>query len=138
MTVAFSSARTIDRPVGEVWRQLTDWNRAARWLGVDSIHADGPPALGTAVIFRTRGRERRSQIVSLDPGRSVTLRSRQGGVVADYTYSVRADGDRSRVTLVADVRTSRAWALLGPLIRAAIRRADAGQLDALDREITAA
>ncbi len=138
MTVAFTAVRTIDRRAGEVWRQLTDWDRAAGWLGVDSIRAEGPPAVGTAVVFRSRGKERRSEIVALDPGRSVTLRSRQGGVVADYTYAVTADGDRSRVTLVADARTAGAWALLGPLIRAAIRRADAGQLDALGREITAA
>ena len=138
MTVAFTAARTIDRPADEVWQLLTDWNRAAGWLGVDSIRADGPTAVGTALVFRTRGKERRSEIVALEPGRSVTLRSRQGGVEADYTYGVTPEGDRTTATLVADVRTAGVWALVGPLVRAAIRRTDAGQLDALDREITAA
>jgi uncharacterized protein YndB with AHSA1/START domain len=134
---AFRAARTIDRPADQVWRQLTDWDRAAGWLGVDRVSAAGPTAVGTELRFATRGKERRSEVVALDPGRSVTLRSQQGGVTADYTYTVDSDGPGSRVTLVADVRTRGAWALAAPAIRAAIRRTDSGQLDALDRELTA-
>jgi hypothetical protein len=37
----------------------------------------------------------------------------------------------SRVTLTADVHTRDAWTLAGPMLRAAIRRTDTGQLDAL-------
>ena len=77
----------------------------------------------------------RSEIVALDPGRSITLRSKQGGVTADYTYAVEPSGAGSRATLTADVRTSGLWALLGPVIRAAIRKEDAGQLDALERAL---
>ena len=40
-------------------------------------------------------------------------------------------------TVTADVRTSGLWALLGPVIRAAIRREDSGQLEALARVIAA-
>ena len=124
-------------PSSEVWRQLTDWDRAAGWLGVDSIRADGADPVGTTLRFVTRGKERTSEIAALDPGRSITLRSRQGGVTADYRYTVEPAGAGSRVTLAADVRTRGAWALAGPMIRAAIRRTDSGQLDALDRELTA-
>jgi hypothetical protein len=46
-------------------------------------------------------------------------------------------GAGSRVTLTADVHTRGAWTLAGPMIRAAIRRTDTGQLDALDRELAA-
>jgi uncharacterized protein YndB with AHSA1/START domain len=133
MTHAFTAVRSIDRPVDDVWRRLTDWDRAAGWLGVDSITADGPTAVGTRLRFTTRGKERDSEIAALDPGRSITLRSRQGGVTADYTYAVAPTGNGTEVTLVADVRTRGAWTLLAPLIRTAIRRTDAGQLDALDR-----
>ncbi len=35
MTTAFSASREFDRPAGTVWEQLTDWERAAGWLGVD-------------------------------------------------------------------------------------------------------
>ena len=118
-----------------MWEQLTDWDRAAEWLGVDSIRAEGPTAVGTELVFRARGKDRRSEIVALDPGRSITLRSRQGGVTADYTYTVEPAGTGSRATLVADVRTAGLWSLLGPVIRGAIRKEDAGQLEALERAL---
>jgi uncharacterized protein YndB with AHSA1/START domain len=134
MPRAFTASQTVDRPPGEVWQQLTDWPRAAGWLGVDGIRAEGPTEVGTRLVFTARGRERTSEITALDPGRSITLRSRQGGVVADYTYGVEPRGGGSLLTLVADVRTSGAWALAGPAIRAAIRRSDSGQLRALAGE----
>ena len=137
MAQAFSVVRELDRSAGAVWEQLTDWDRAAGWLGVDSIRAEGPTAVGTQLVFRARGKDRRSEIVALDPGRSITLRSQQGGVTADYTYGVEPVGERSRATLTADVRTSGPWSLLGPVIRGAIRREDAGQLEALERALAA-
>jgi uncharacterized protein YndB with AHSA1/START domain len=136
MTRAFAATREIDRPAEQVWARLTDWDRAAGWLGVDSIRADGPTAVGTTLRFTTRGKERTSEIAALDPGRSITLRSRQGGVTADYTYGVEPTAAGSRVTLVAEVATRGAWTLAGPMIRTAIRRTDSGQLDAFDRELT--
>ena len=135
MAQAFTVSRELVSPPDTVWEQLTDWDRAAEWLGVDSLRAEGPTAVGTALVFQARGKERRSEIVALEPGRSVTLRSRQGGVTADYTYGVEPAGTGSRATLTADVRTSGLWALLGPVIRAAIRKEDSGQLDALERAL---
>lgn len=55
--------------------------------------------------MHTRGREQRSEVTVLEPGRSVTLRSQQGGVTADYTYTLEEADGRSRLTLVADVGT---------------------------------
>ena len=135
MAQAFTVTRELDRPAGEVWEQLTDWDRAAGWLGVDDIRAEGPTAVGTELVFHARGKDQRSEIAALDPGCSITLRSRQGGVTADYTYAVEPAGSGSRATLTADVRTSGVWALLGPVIRAAIRREDSGQLEALERAL---
>jgi uncharacterized protein YndB with AHSA1/START domain len=135
MTRAFAVTRTIDRPVDEVWSRLTDWDRAAPWMGIDAIRAEGATAVGTTLRFTVRGKDRTSEIAALAPGRSVTLRSRQGGVTADYTYGVEPSGPGSRVTLTAEVETRGAWSLAGPMIRAAIRRTDGGQLDALEREL---
>jgi len=137
MAEAFTATRLVDHPVEQVWAQLTDWGRAGGWLGVDSIRADGPLQVGTTLRFVARGRERTSEIAALDPGRSITLRSRQGGVTADYRYAVEAAPAGTRVTLVADVATRGPWSVAAPAIRAAIRRTDGGQLDALDREMAA-
>ena len=137
MPTAFAVSRVVDRPAAEVWRRLTDWDHAAGWLGVDSVAADGPTAVGTRLRVHTRGKDQRSEITDLDPGRSVTLRSQQGGVTADYTYTVEASDPGSRLTLVADVGTRGIWTLAGPVLRAVIRRTDQGQLDALARELAA-
>jgi uncharacterized protein YndB with AHSA1/START domain len=137
MTRAFTVTQAIDRPAEEVWRQLTDWDRAAGWLGVDRVTAEGPTAAGTRLRFTSRGRDRTAEMAAVAPGRSVTLRSQQGGVTADYTYRVEPADAGCRVTLDADVRTRGAWAVLGPVVRRAIRRSDAGQLAALDRELAA-
>ena len=135
MATAFTATRVLDAPADLVWEELTDWSSAAGWLGVQAVRAEGPTAVGTRLAFTARGRERRSEITALETGRSITLRSVQGGVTADYRYAVEPDGPRSRVTLVADVRTAGLWTLLAPVLRAAIRREDSGQLDALARRL---
>jgi len=131
MTEAFNAETTIDRPVTEVWARLIDWDDAARWMsGVEGLRAQGPTAVGTWLIFTTRGKQRSSQIAELDPGRSITLRSTQGGVTADYVYACAPEGGGTRVSLVADCRMTGPVRLLGPVIRSAIRKADGGQLNA--------
>ena len=83
MTEVFTAETTIDGPVDTVWARLVDWDTAARWMsGVDELRAQGPTAAGTTLVFTTRGKQRTGQIVALDPGRSVTIRSIQGGVTA--------------------------------------------------------
>lgn len=130
MSRAFTVTEVIDRPVDQVWRVLTDWDRAPKWMtGVDEIRI-----AGDTLYFRARGRERTSAISALRPGESVTLTSVQGGVRADYTYTVVGDGTATRATLVADCVTSGPlWRLAGPALRAVIRRTDSGQLAALKR-----
>jgi carbon monoxide dehydrogenase subunit G len=131
MTEIFTAETTIARPVEAVWARLTDWDHAPQWMaGVDALHADGPTATGTTLTFTARGRQRTSRIAALDTGRSITLRSIQGGVTADYAYACVRHGDGTRVSLVADCRMSGPVRLLGPVIRSAIRRADSGQLEA--------
>ncbi|HWH99381.1 MAG TPA: SRPBCC family protein [Propionibacteriaceae bacterium] len=131
MTEVFTAEVTIGRPVDAVWARLIDWDNAARWMsGVEALRAHGPTAAGTTLVFTTRGKERTGQIAALDPGHSITLRSVQGGVTADYVYTCTRRGEGTGVSLVADCRMTGPVRLLGPVIRSAIRRADSGQLNA--------
>jgi uncharacterized protein YndB with AHSA1/START domain len=131
MTVAFAAATTIGHPAGQVWDRLVDWGSAPQWMsGVEALRAEGPLAAGTTLVFTARGKERRGNIVAVEPGRTVTLRSIQGGVTADYAYECVDHGQGTRVSLVADCSITGPWRLLAPVIRFAIRRADGGQLDA--------
>jgi carbon monoxide dehydrogenase subunit G len=137
MTEVFTADTTIDRPVDVVWARLIDWDSATRWMpGVDALRAQGPTGIGTTLIFTTRGKERAGQIAALNPGRSITLRSVQGGVTADYVYTCSAYGDGTRVRLLADCSMTGPVRLLSPLIRSAIRRADSGQLHAFAATFT--
>jgi len=132
MTRAFESTTEIDQPVARVWHTLTDWDNAPRWMrGIDTMSSDADTAVGATITFRTRGKERTSTISAVDPERSVTLDSVQGGVTARYVYSLEPAGGRTTARLTADVVAAGRWALLGPLVRAVIRRTDGGQLEAL-------
>ena len=137
MTEVFTAEVTIGRPVDSVWARLIDWDSAARWMsGVEALRAHGPTAAGTTLVFTTRGKERTGKVAALDPGRSITLRSVQGGVTADYVYTCARQAEATRVSLVADCRMTGPVRLLGPVIRSAIRRADSGQLNAFAATFT--
>ena len=108
--------------------------------GVESMRADGPLAVGTVLTFVARGKEHTSTVASLEPRRAITLRSVQGGVTADYAYTVRP-GDEpggSAVSLQADVATRGVMTLLAPVIRGAIAREDGEQLTRLKAWVEAA
>ncbi|GAA1839871.1 hypothetical protein GCM10009836_18860 [Pseudonocardia ailaonensis] len=120
---AFETAVQIDRPVPDVWRELTDWERGPRWMpGVEAVRRDG-----ATLTFRARGKERTSRIAEVVAGSSVTLVSVQGGVTARYTYTLEPSGRGTRASLCADVVTTGVTTLFGPLIRVAVRRTDSVQ-----------
>ncbi|MFI5492202.1 SRPBCC family protein [Actinoplanes sp. NPDC051859] len=134
MTTAFIASASIDRPATDVWARLTDWPAATAWMpGVQSIRVDGQ-----RLIFRSRGRDRAGRVETVEPGRTVIVHSSQGGVTAAYTYTCTPDGARTTVTLTADCRAGGIWRPFGGLLRAAIRRADGGQVNALKRVIEGA
>ncbi|BCB75230.1 hypothetical protein GCM10022251_34130 [Phytohabitans flavus] len=134
MTTAFTAHTIVERPTPEVWARLTDWPAAPAWMpGVQSVRVDG-----TRLTFRARGRERAGRVEVVQPGRTVVLHSAQGGVTAAYTYTCEPDGDHTRVTVTADCRAGGVWRPFGSLLRAAIRRADGGQLVAFKRTVEAA
>ena len=124
----FQAETVIHRPVEDVWTELTAWERAPSWMnGIDSMRAEG-----RTVTYEARGKTHRAEITALEPGRSVTLVNRQGGVTAQYVYALDPQGDSTKATLTADL-SIRGFptVLFGPLIRSAIRRTDSGQLAAL-------
>ncbi len=140
MTEAFTAATTIARPSADVWATITDWEHAHLWMpGVERLESTGESTVGTIITFHARGKGRPTQIVAAEPGQSITLRSTQGGVSAAYTYLLTSvDDSNTDVRLVADCTTSgRTWTLLGPVLRAAIRRTDRHQLDYLKELIEA-
>ncbi len=131
MTRTLSVEEEIRRPAAEVWEALTDWKNAHRWMpGVEAMNAEGETAAGTKLTFRARGADRSSEIVHCDAGKSIVLRSVQGGVSADYRYELHdLNGRSTRVTLVADCQvTGLMLRIVSPFLRIAIRLSDGKQL----------
>ena len=137
MSVAFEARTTIARPAEEVWDALVDWDCAQHWMpGVEWLRAEGPTEVGTPLTFRSRGKDRPSSIADLVPGRAIVLRSQQGPVTANYHYRIEpVDRRTTTVELTAECATGGALRIVGPLLRAAMRRADHNQLDDLKRHI---
>jgi len=109
MPRAFSSEVVIDRTPDVVWRTLTNWMLAPKWMaGIDALIPNGPNKVGTLLKFTARGQGGyNSEIRVYDKAEKLVLRSEQDGVVADYIYVLEAAGDQTKVTLEAtcDVET---------------------------------
>lgn len=133
MRRAFEVEAMIDRPVEYVWAELIAWDRASRWMnGVDSIRAADGTRLGGVLTFDARGKSRQSTIAALETGRSITLETVQGAVMARYTYRLDPDGGRTRALLTADLGVAASpWRIAEPLLRILVRWTDSGQLDKL-------
>ena len=129
---------TIAKPAHDVWQALTDWSNAHRWMaGVDWLKAEGETARGTRLTFRARDQDRTSTITAFQPERLLVMHSEHGGVSADYEYAVEDLGDGiTRIRLTADCHMrGLPWRILAPLIRMAMKKTDAGQLEALKQLI---
>lgn len=136
MSTTFEVETTINHPADQVWATLTDWEKAPAWMnGIDSIRAEGDTAVGTKIVFHTRGKDRTSEIVQCEPGREVVLRSVQGGVTADYAYRLEPVGESAtKVSLVADCTSEGLmWKVMSPMISIAMKMSDGGQLEALKK-----
>lgn len=138
----FSIDRTINAPVVEVWRHLTEPPLMEKWMtGVDKLRShDGRPlSTGSRLLFTARGKERCSNVVAYSPCEHITLQSTQGPITATYAYRVypaTADGLATRVTLDADCVAEGIARIFSTILRPLIRKADGGQLERLNAAIT--
>ncbi len=58
MTRTLAVEDEIQMPASEVWKGLTDWENANRWMpGVEGMAADGETAAGTKLVFHARGKQ---------------------------------------------------------------------------------
>lgn len=134
MARAFAVEAVVERPAEEVWAALTDWDNAHRWMaGVDKVSVEPGTADPMILNFRAQGKDRVAEVVTVEQGRSISIRSSQGKVSAVYDYETEPlDDDRTAVRLVADCSTTGAlFSALSPLLRFVIKRTDSGQIDAL-------
>lgn len=131
MALLFDVSETIDRPIEDVWKYLSDPSLFAVWMpGIESSRTQGsePITAGSTFVFVARGAERTAQVVDFEPQTRISLRSVQGPITAIYDYKLSSVGKGTSVSLVADC-SARGWGvLIAPLVRVLARRADQGQL----------
>ena len=115
----------IDRPADEVFAVVSDFSRNPDWQGgMRSARWTTEPPLRVGSTYeqvaRFLGRDvvTTFEVVGYEPGRSVTIESRQSSFPITVTRAVEPIGaDRTRVSAVIDGRPGRFFRLFGPLLR---------------------
>jgi uncharacterized protein YndB with AHSA1/START domain len=130
----FQATALIPLPADEVWRQLTRWPDAPKWMsGIDTCRGPEPPVQGERIAFLARGAERESTLTEVVKNERLVLESKQSGVTAVYRYQLQPEGEGTRVTLDASCTAEGPIRLMMPLIRFMMKRVDGGQPEALAR-----
>jgi Polyketide cyclase / dehydrase and lipid transport len=141
MSVDVSTEITIDRPVAEVASFAGDPGHAPEWyVNIASVEWRTPPphSVGSLLTFRARflGRELTYtyEVVELDPGARLVMRTADGPFPMETTYTWTAvDPGRTRMTLRNRGRPSGFSRLAAPFLAPAMRRANTKDLRLLKR-----
>jgi uncharacterized membrane protein len=121
----------IDRPAGEVFAYLEDAENNTSWLkGMRSARWASPPPIAVGSTYEQRshflGRDIHTsfEVTRLEPGRLITIESREGSSFPiTVTRHVEPGGEgRSRVTEIVDGDASGFYSLATPLLRRMVKR----------------
>lgn len=136
-----ASTVEIDRPADEVFAVISDFSRNPEWQrGMKSAHwtTDPPTHVGSRYeqVARFLGRDvvTTFEVVAYEPGRSVTIESRQSSFPITVTRSVEPLGARrSKVSAHIAGEPRRFFRLFGPLLRLVAERSVRGDYERLRR-----
>jgi uncharacterized membrane protein len=139
MGVDVVTATVIDRPVQEVAEYAGDPSNAPTWYAnIDSVdwRTDPPVRIGSRLAFVARFLGRRLEytyeIVELEPGARLVMRTARGPFPMETTYTWEPAGAGStRMTLRNRGQPAGFSKLVGPLMAPAMRRANRKDLAAL-------
>lgn len=111
----------IGRTPGDVFELLSDVERLPEWqTSAVEAHTDGPLAQGSRITEKRRllGREVDSEleVVAYEPPKRLILRSLGGPVKFTVDHELAAQGDGTRLTLVAEAEPGGLMRLTGPMI----------------------
>jgi uncharacterized membrane protein len=140
--VRIEDSASIDRPVEEVWRFVSDPSNTPQWyqgtLEVKEL-SEGPLAVGTTfeVVVHYRGRSLvfGARCTVLNQNNEVTWEF-ISGLTKGSTDSWRMkpmDEQSTRVTRVFDLRVSGPWRVIQPLIARGTKRAHAAEIHTVKR-----
>lgn len=136
-----ASSVEIDRPADEVFRVIADFSRNPEWQrGMKSAHWTSEPPVDVGSTYeqvaRFLGRDvvTTFEVVAHEPGRSITIESRQSSFPIKVTRAVEPMGpDRTRVSAHIVGEPGRFFRLFGPLLRMTAERSVRSDYDRLRR-----
>jgi uncharacterized protein YndB with AHSA1/START domain len=145
MAVDVLTEVVIDRPNDEVAAYAIDPSNAPRWYAnIESVNWQTPPPItvGSRMDFVAHFLGRRLaytyEVVELDPGRKLVMRTAQGPFPMETTYTWTPLGDgRTRMTLRNRGEPSGFARIASPVMTAAMRRANNKDLAAIKRLLEA-
>jgi hypothetical protein len=141
MAVDVLTEIVIDRPCLEVAEYAGDPSHAPDWYAnIESVAWLTPPPVGqgSRMDFVARFLGRRLaytyEVVVFEPGRRLVMRTAQGPFPMETTYTWQSvDADRTRMTLRNRGEPGGFGKVAGPVMAAAMRRANLKDLAALKR-----
>jgi uncharacterized membrane protein len=143
--VKLTSSVEIDRPPEEVFAVISDFSRNPEWQkGMKSARwtSEPPARVGSTYeqVARFLGRDVVTifEVTAHEPGRSVTIESRESSFPITVTRSVEPLGpDRSKVNAHIVGEPGRFFKLFGPLLRTMAERSVRGDYERLRRLLEA-
>jgi uncharacterized membrane protein len=130
----------IARPREEVAAYMTDWRNDTAWIGALTdvqLVGDGAFGVGSRVArtasFLGRRIEYVNEVVELEPGRRLAMRSVRAPFPMTVVYELEDAGARTRVRIRAQGDASGFYRVARPLLSRAVRRGIAGDLERLKR-----
>jgi hypothetical protein len=141
MTVDVVTEIVIDRSVHQVASYAADPSHAPEWYAnIERVEwkTPRPAAVGSAVAFVARFLGRRLaytyEVVELEPGRRLVMRTQEGPFPMETTYTWEAVGEGStRMTLRNRGEPTGFAKVTAPVMEAAMRRANRKDLATLKR-----
>jgi carbon monoxide dehydrogenase subunit G len=140
--VRITDRTSIDRPVEEVWRFVSDPGNVPKWYqGTAEVRqrSEGPTAVGTTfetvIQFRGRSLVSGARCIVLNPNQEVTWEF-TSGLMKRSTDSWRMepiDEKSTRLTRVFDMSVSGFWRLIQPIVARGTKRAHAAEIHNVKR-----
>lgn len=131
MAEIFNADETINAPVHTVWAYLTEPAKLAQWMpSIENVHtANGEhTSPENPLVYRSGGKDLFSPVVDYVPLILIAYRSTRGDFSATYTYQIDAEGEATKISLIATCEAKGLMRLLQPLLKSVIKKADGQQL----------
>jgi len=116
----FAGSAIIDRPLGEVWRFISDPRNASIWgRGVsDVVMTTGAPVgIGSTLRLLMSGSAMEARIIDFQPEKALALEFTAGPVMGSkLTYSLDLVDGKTRLTRDLELRLRGLWRLMHPVL----------------------